>query len=226
VTVPPPYPRVPHLVGGRGSRDDLVVPDEVREQLWGRPAVVEEKLDGANAVVWLEAGSVRCALRSGPGGQDRAGQLGPLRAWLATRTVPLSEVLAGPAAAIYAEWLLLTHTVPYDRLPDYLVGLDVLGPDGAFLDVDGRDAVLEAARIVAPPRLYRGVLEGLGQLEALLGASTVCDGPMEGLVVRPLDGREPRVAKLVRPGFRPAPDDEWRGERPRNRLADADSSWH
>ena len=51
-----------------------------------RPVLVEEKLDGANVVVWLEDERIECALRSGVGAQDRGKQLGPLRAWLAERT--------------------------------------------------------------------------------------------------------------------------------------------
>ncbi|MPY92866.1 MAG: hypothetical protein GEV08_07285 [Acidimicrobiia bacterium] len=226
VTAPPPYPRIAHVLAGRGSRDDLVLSAAEVASLWSRPLLVEEKLDGATVVLWREGGRLECALRSGPGGQDRARQLGPLRAWLAPRSAALGPVLAEGASAVYAEWLLLTHSVHYDRLSDYLVGLDVLGPSGAFLDVDGRDAVLAAAGLVPPPRLHRGMLGGVGDLEALLGRSSGCDGPMEGLIVRTLDGTEPRIAKLVRPGFSPAPDEAWRGERPRNQLADRDASWH
>lgn len=46
--VPPPYPRIPHLVRGRGTSDDVVLPGAEVAALLGRPVLVEEKLDGAN----------------------------------------------------------------------------------------------------------------------------------------------------------------------------------
>jgi hypothetical protein len=81
MTAPPPYPRVAHLVPGRGSSDDINLNAGEVAALLASEVVVEEKLDGANVVLWLEdEGRIQCALRSGPGSMDRAGQLGPLRA--------------------------------------------------------------------------------------------------------------------------------------------------
>src|SRR5207244_11665666 len=131
MNAPPPYPRMPHLVPGRGTRDDRVLGDADCKLILSRPVLVEEKLDGANVAVWLEGGRVECALRSGLGGQDRARQLGPLRAWLAPRNDELVELLV--ENAMYAEWLYLTHTIRYDRLPAYFVGLDLWSPTGGFL---------------------------------------------------------------------------------------------
>jgi len=67
------------LVSGRGTADDLVLAAPAVASLLGSPVLVEEKVDGANVVLWMEDGRVEAALRSGPGAMDRAGQLGPLR---------------------------------------------------------------------------------------------------------------------------------------------------
>lgn len=220
---PPPYPRVPHLVPGRGSRDDLTLaPDEVTSLL-RREVVVEEKLDGANVVLWLEDRRVQAATRGGPGASDRAGQRGPLRAWAAEHSDALRQALRG-ATALYGEWLLLTHTVAYDRLPSFLVVFDLLLEDG-FAGVDERDRRCAAAGLSTPPPLARGVLGGVAAVEALLDQSAVGSGPAEGLVVRAVDGRPPRLAKLVRAGFDRLSDESWSGGRPRNRLADREGSW-
>lgn len=215
---------MPHLVPGRGTRDDLVLQPEQVVTLLAREVVVEEKLDGANVVVWGEGHRIECALRAGPGAADRAGQLGPLKAWAAERTENLRRLLAGDLA-LYGEWLYLTHTVAYDRLPSYFVGLDLRRQDGYFLTVDERTAACEAAGVAVPPELWRGTAHDLGDFEALLGMSRYGPAPAEGIVVRTVDGSEPRVAKLLRLQFQRLPDDAWAAGRPRNRLADGEAAW-
>jgi hypothetical protein len=61
---PPPYPRIPHLAPGRGTRDDLVLGTEDRAALLRRPVALEEKLDGANVVLWWEEDWIASALRA------------------------------------------------------------------------------------------------------------------------------------------------------------------
>jgi atypical dual specificity phosphatase len=224
VIVPPTYPRIPHLVSGRGSRDDEILDDAGATSLLSRLCVVEEKVDGANVVIWAETGAVRCALRSGVGGSDRAGQLGPLRAWLGRKGFSVSElVIGGPV--VYAEWMWFTHTVPYDRLPSLLIGLDMWTPDGGFLLPEARSRMFTDAGIPVPPELLRGKPRSIKRLESLMGQSTWGPGPMEGVVVRALDGAEPRAAKLLRPGWRAIGDDDWARGRPRNHVAVGEQSW-
>lgn len=224
VNGPPQYPRIPHVVQGRGTSDDRVLAPKEADSFLARPALVEEKLDGASVVVWLDGGRVQCALRSGVGAQDRGRQLGPLRGWLAERSDRLRDLLDG--RALYAEWLLVAHGVRYDALPAYLIGLDLWSPTSGFAAPDARNEQLDRAGLVPPPELHRGVIDGTDQLDGLLGRSRVGSQPMEGVVVRPLDGHEPRVAKLLRPGFSPATDAEWRQGRPRNLLRERELSWH
>jgi hypothetical protein len=222
--IPPPgYPRIPHLVPGRGTRDDRVLRPREADVLLARPVLVEEKLDGASVVVWLDAGRVECALRSGVDAQDRGRQLGALRAWLAERTDPLRRLLDG--RALYAEWLLVVHGVQYDALPAYLVGLDLWAPESGFAAPAVRNELLAQASLAAPPELYRGRVEKIQKVEALLGPSRAGSELMEGVVVRALDGNEARIAKLLRPGFSPASDAAWRRGRPRNLLSDRELSW-
>lgn len=220
---PRPYPRVPHLVGERGSRDDLVLRPAEVDSMLRREVVVEEKLDGANVVVWLEDGRVQVATRGGEGASDRARQLGPLRAWAAGHSEALRAVIP-LQGAVYGEWLLLTHTVPYDRLPSLFVVLDMLAA-GTFATVDERDERCGGAGLSTPPRLARGTLGNMAAVEALLGHSVVGSHLAEGLVVRAVDGRPPRIAKLVRPHFNRVGDESWATGRPRNRLVDREGSW-
>lgn len=220
---PPPYPRIPHLVGGRGTADDLVLAAPAVASLLGSPALVEEKVDGANVVLWMEDGRVAAALRSGPGAMDRAGQLGPLRAWAAEHDGALRAVL-GEDRALYAEWLLLTHSSAYDRLPAYLVALDIWQPSTGFLPANERDVACAGVGLTTPPHVWTGVAGTVPDVERLLGPSAWGAGPAEGLVVRSLADSTLR-AKLVPADFRRLGDDEWRSGRPRNRLAEG-VSWH
>jgi len=224
MTVPPPYPRIPHLVDGRGTSDDVVLDPLDVAGLLGQPVLVEEKVDGANVMLWVDDGRIDAALRSGPGAMDRAGQLGPLRAWVSSNDQALREVLDG-GTVLYAEWLLLTHSSAYDRLPSYLVALDLWRPAVGFLPVAERDAACAAAGLATPPHVWTGVAGSVANVERLIGPSAWGPAPAEGLVVRSL--AEPSLrAKLVPAGFRRLDDEEWRGGRPRNHLADRGAWWH
>jgi atypical dual specificity phosphatase len=220
----PPYPRVAHLTAGRGTRDDLILgPSEVEVMLHS-PTVVEEKLDGANVAVWLDgSGRVDCAGRGGPGAMDRARQIGPLRAWLAAHDDALQAVLA-IWPLLYGEWLLLTHTVAYQRLPSYLVVLD-MWRDGGFATVDDRNSWSAAAGMTTPTELGRGVAGSIERIEAAIGPSAWGDQAMEGVVIRTVDGNPPRLAKLVKPGWRQLDNEAWQAGRPRNQLAAGEASW-
>jgi len=221
VNAPASYPRIAHLVGGRGTDDDRVLGPAELERILSVPLEVEEKVDGANVMVWSEDGVLHASGRAGPGSQDRAGQFGRLRAWVASHPEQLSPLL-GPGDVLYGEWLYLTHTVAYDALPSYFVALDLRRADGTFLEGPERREGLSRTGLVVPPLLGVGRFT-LDDLEALALRSEWTDGPAEGVVVRPLEPLEPelRVAKLVRAGFERLPDDAWRRGRPTNRLAPA-----
>lgn len=212
---PPPYRRIPHLVGGRGSSDDRVLGPGEAQALLSTEVVVEEKLDGANAMVWLDdgTGAVTCSLRSGPGAADRAGQLGPLRAWVQSQATLPSSLAGG--RVVYVEWLWLTHSIAYDRLPSLVVVLDVADGDGRFLDVNARNAWAMEAGLVVAPEVFRGVIGDVAAADRLIGRSAFGSELAEGVVIR----SDAVVAKLVRSGFRPIDDAAWAGGRPRNRLA-------
>ncbi len=223
---PPSYPRIPHLVGGRGTDDDRVLAPSDAASLLAAEVVVEEKLDGANVMLWLEDGRIEAALRSGPGSADRAGQLGPLRAWVGEHSDALRDLLGElDGGALYGEWLYLTHTIAYNRLPSYLVVLDLAGGDGAFCSTGERDAAADRHGLATPPHLFQGVTGSLTSVEGLIGGSRFGDEPMEGVVVRRSDGGQPRLAKLLRPGLQRLTDADWAAGRPRNRLADPERSW-
>lgn len=217
---PPPYPRIPHLASPPSCEgDDLIVPSPNRDSWLHEPITVEEKLDGANVALWFDdAGALQVAGRAGVGAMDRSHQLGRLRAWAAEHTPRLLGLLQGDLA-LYGEWLWLTHTIHYDRLPDLLVVIDLWSPTG-FVPVDERDPRCLGAGMAVPPRLFQGVLGSLDPLWRFVGESAYRDGPAEGVVLRKAgtadDGRR---SKLLAPGFVRRRDTEWAGRRQHNLVS-------
>lgn len=200
--------------------DDLLVDRSLRDTFFGSPLIVEEKVDGSNVMIFrTPEGWFDVAGRAGVGAQDRAGQLGPLRGWVGENYQRL-DALLGPAEALYAEWLWLEHSLPYDALPDYLVVLDLWNAATGFARVEERDRRAQAWGFVTAPVVARGaVLRGPEDLDALAGTSAFTNARMEGLILRREDehGLADR-AKWVRPDFVRKPDEAWRPPFPRNRL--------
>ncbi len=212
---PPPYPRTPYLWPVAEHPARLVLSAAAAELWLHEPVVVEEKLDGANVSLWWDDG-VHVASRGGVGSTDRAGQLGRLRAWTAERVEPLRGLLAD-GWVLYGEWLWLRHTVAYDRLPDWLVALDLWHPQHEVANWSTRDARCAAAGVLLPPRLFEGVLKERQAVLLLLTASRFSStDPAEGLVLRSRDGRR---CKLVAAGFNRHDDSAWARGRIHNALA-------
>jgi hypothetical protein len=166
------FPRTPHLSGSELQRGDD--PSTVPwSELKGRPVVVEEKLDGANA-----------GIRFGPDGtlllQSRGHYLegGPrerhfarMHTWAQTHRPAMWEVL-GSRYLVYGEWMYAKHTVFFDALPHWFLEFDVYDSErGVFLDTSSRRELLAPLPIVSVPVLYDGAAKGASHLLGLLGPS-------------------------------------------------------
>jgi len=218
----PVYPRLPHLAAGFGvEANDLVLTAPQRLALLGHPVRVEEKLDGANLSIALDtAGAPAVATRGGVGTSDRGGHLGRARAWAAQRSDALRELLED-GLVVYGEWLLTTHGVRYNRLPDLFVAFDLLDTQGAWRSVYERDSALDAVGIARPPVLAELPRGGLEELDCLLGGSAYGAERAEGLVVRSLASRAnaPRLAKRRAVDVAQLHDDGFGSRRRENTLA-------
>ena len=187
---------------------DVVMAEDDQEGLLARDVVVEEKLDGANVMLWLDDGIPHAATRGGAGSADRSGLLGPVRAWAMEHADALRAAL-GERYAVYGEWLLRRHAVPYDRLPAPFVAFDVLDRGtGVFAPVAERDVILQAAELAVVPRVFSGRLASLEQLRSLHGRSAFGEAPAEGLVVRAA-GAPRMVAKLIDPRWSAVGNARW-----------------
>ena len=168
------YPRTPHLEGSRlqpGDEDQDHVP---LATLRGCHAVVEEKLDGANAGISFTSGGELLLQSRGHylGGGGRERQFAPFKQWAAAHEARLLERLED-RYVLYGEWLYAKHSVSYDRLPHWFCEFDVYDRvDGVFLSTPRRRALLAGSPVVSVPVVHDGALPtGVKALRALVQPS-------------------------------------------------------
>lgn len=165
------YPRTPHLEGSRlqpGDEDLEAVPFAA---IRGRPLVVEEKIDGANAAIsFTEDGRLLLQSRGHYlTGGPRERQFAPLKQWAATHQAALRERL-GSRYVLYGEWAYAKHTIYYDALPHHFLEFDALEvATGRFLDTPSRRALLEGLPVHPVPVLHEGPVRRLPDLTGLIG---------------------------------------------------------
>jgi ATP-dependent RNA circularization protein (DNA/RNA ligase family) len=217
------FPHTPHLywLERTPPRADKVMAPAEAEAFLAGDVVVEEKVDGANVGISIDdQGSLRLQGRGqylGPGAHP---QFEPLWAWVQARESLLREGLRN-GLVVFGEWCFATHSVKYDRLPDWFLGFDVHDPAaGTFWSSVRRNRLLERLHVAAIPELGRGHF-ARHEILSLMGASRVGAEPMEGLYLRSEDrSRVLGRAKVVRGDFAQSIDEHWMSQPLRkNRLA-------
>jgi hypothetical protein len=178
------YPRTQHLEGSRlqpGDEDLAAVPFA---ELRGRPLVVEEKMDGANAALsFTPEGELRLQSRGHfLVGGERERHFDLFKRWASTVAGALRDVLRD-RYVLYGEWLYAKHTIFYDRLPHYFMEFDVLDLErGCFLDTPSRRELLRGLPLVSVRVLASERFSSLASLRELVGPSAfIAEGHLERL---------------------------------------------
>ena len=167
------YPRTHLLQGSRLQPGDEDLKAVSFARIAGRPLVVEEKLDGANAgISFSEDGQLRLQSRGHYlAGGPRERHFALFKTWAATHDAALRRFL-GRRYQLYGEWLYARHTVFYDRLPHYFLEFDVFDrQQGVFLSAPRRRALLSRSPLRSVPVLWQGKARSMDQLWSLLGPS-------------------------------------------------------
>jgi hypothetical protein len=160
------YPRTRHLQGSRLQPGDEDLEAAAFAEIEGRPLVVEEKLDGANAGVsfddegrlWLQSRGHHLV------GGYRERHFDLFKTWASCHSGALHAVL-GSRYVMYGEWLYAKHTVFYDRLPHYFMEFDVLDRHtGAFLSTARRRELLRGTPVVSVPVVHEGTTPSIEAL--------------------------------------------------------------
>ncbi len=209
------YPHTPHLVWlGEGlPRDDKVLSPVEASALLDGSVVVEEKLDGANLGLSLDAdGDLRAQNRGQYLIAPHAGQFVRLPTWLANHATTLRSVLT-PNLIVFGEWCAARHSLDYPALPDWFLLFDVYDRGAQrFWSTSRRIVFAQEAALTMVPRLHEGKTT-IAQLQEMVAntRSRFRHGTAEGVVIRResaqwCDAR----AKLVRPDFTQSIATHWR----------------
>jgi hypothetical protein len=154
------YPRTPHLEGSRLQAGDEGQGHVLLAALTGRHAVIEEKLDGANAAIsFTPAGELLLQSRGHylvGGGRER--QFAPFKQWAQAHESRLLERLED-RYVLYGEWLYAKHSVSYDQLPHYFCEFDIFDKqEQVFLSTMRRQQLLNGSPVISVPVLHEGAL--------------------------------------------------------------------
>lgn len=209
------FPHTAHIawLGEGMPRDDKVLSPEEGQALLSGDVVVEEKLDGANLGLSLDAeGQLRGQNRGQYLDAPHAGQFARLPTWFLQHGDALHGVLS-PDLILFGEWCAARHSLDYAALPDWFLLFDVYERNsGRFWSTTRRNALAAQAGLKTVPRISEGSTT-LAALKQLVTSATshYRDGPLEGVVIRRESTQwcEAR-AKLVRPDFTQAIDTHWR----------------
>lgn len=167
------YPRTHHLEGSRLQPGDEDSQSVRFASLAGRPLVLEEKLDGANAGICFDTAG-RLWLQSRGHfltGGARERQFDLFKRWASTHAYALRTVL-GQRFVLYGEWLYAKHTIFYDRLPHYFLEFDILDTETAtFLGTPERRALLSGLPVASVPVLRTGPCRDLAEVMSFIGPS-------------------------------------------------------
>lgn len=209
------FPHTPHLawLGEGVPRDDKVLSRSEADELLAHSVMVEEKLDGANLGVSLDAaGEFRLQNRGQYLHRPLHGQFAKLNAWLAAKADVLLDGL-NPNIVVFGEWCAARHSLDYDTLPDWWLVFDVYDQlAGRFWSPGRRNAWAAAHGLSTVPTLAQGLFT-LQELVQMVKerSSAYRPGPLEGIVVRAngADWTGAR-AKLVRADFVQSIGEHWR----------------
>ncbi|HLL24938.1 MAG TPA: RNA ligase family protein [Kofleriaceae bacterium] len=166
------YPRTPHLEGSRLQPGDDDAGQVPLETLRGAYCVIEEKLDGANAGISLDAdGHLRLQSRGhvlvgGP--RERHWDL--FKRWAHAHARDLADHLRG-GLTLYGEWLYAKHTIFYDELPHYFFEFDIRDDSGAFWSTARRREHLLGLPVIAVPVLWEGTVDDPRAIPSLVARS-------------------------------------------------------
>ena len=120
------YPRTQHIEGSALQPGDHDLQQIPIQELRGKHAVVEEKLDGANAGISFDAeGQIQLQSRGHflVGGRSEQ-HFDLMKRWAAAHQSTLRQIL-GSRYLMFGEWLYAKHTIFYDALPHYFLEFDV-----------------------------------------------------------------------------------------------------
>jgi len=214
------FPRTPHICNlGAATRDDKLLSQNELNALIDKKSesggevicYIEEKVDGANMGIFIDdkLNKIMVQNRSHFVSSSYHPQFAPLDKWIAKHSKDLWSVLEPSRHILYGEWVHATHSVFYNKLPDWFVAFDCYDKHtGAFLSRQELSTMLASTSIHMVPLIYEGAVHSINHLKSFMdGTSAYSDNvTKEGIVLKVVDKSTQRMtqngrAKLVRSDF-------------------------
>lgn len=214
------FPRTPHLfiLPGINIRDDKVLSDAEASLFYNNPMIVEEKVDGANIGISLnEIGELKIQNRGNYINPGTHPQFDTIWEWVYSRISLFSDLLKN-RYVLFGEWCFFKHSISYNLLPDWFIGIDVYDTfEQNFLKVKDRNEFFNLLKIFPVPKITEGcfirnqLVELLYRETSKLGADK-----LEGLYLRLEDNHWLlKRAKIVRGEFIQNISKHWKDEIPK-----------
>ncbi len=208
------FPSTPYLLAPKGQllRSDKVFTDSERNQFISNKIIIEEKIDGANLGISFDNnGNIMLQNRGSYICTPYAGQWKKLNEWLRQREDRLFDLL-GSRYILFGEWCYASHTLKYEKLPDWFVGFDLYDKEKElFFSSNRRDQYFKKLQIFKVPTLGRGEFTLNELLQFLKKDSAFSKEKIEGIYLRYDDGAWlKKRAKLVRSEFVQSINEHWR----------------
>lgn len=216
------FPSTPHLdlLEGVDVRGDKVMSETERTEFLQNSLVIEEKIDGANLGLSFDTdGNLLAQSRGSLLQFPFTGQWKKLGEWIDFHRDVLFENLSDQFT-VFGEWCYATHSIYYDRLPDWFLGFDIYDKQqGRFFSTTRRDILLGQMVLAQVPIVARGHLT-FQEICRCFAQSKYGNQQAEGLYLRIDHGNWlTQRAKLVRSEFMQTIDDHWANSQIRpNRL--------
>lgn len=183
------YPRTHHAPWSPGMNDDDRILDSM-ESFVGRRVIVTEKMDGENTSLYYDYTHARSI----------DGRSHPSRDWVKAFWNSHIRFQIPPGWRICAENLYAEHSIPYDKLPSYLMGFSVWSDRNNCLGWDDSLEWFDLLDMNHVPVLFDGIYDEQAIRNIKLDSKT-----SEGYVIRLADEFSYKdfrrsVAKYVRKG--------------------------
>lgn len=199
------FPSTRHIVlpeQEAARKDKAMAADEIAEML-SHEVTIEEKIDGANLGISFDSeGKILLQNRGDWLIPPLGGQWVKLEAWTAKKQDILFDFLLD-RYILFGEWCYATHSIYYDKLPDYFIGFDLYDKKASeFLSVERRNQLLRKMGISIIHQYGSGRYR-LQDLPSFLGGSYYGDYLCEGIYIRwDESGWLKKRAKFVRYDFK------------------------
>lgn len=209
-----------YLPDAEQMRADKCLTSEEIKELLSHEICIEEKIDGANLGISFDReGTIRLQNRGELLNEPFVGQWKKLGAWIEKRQDVLFDVLLD-RYILFGEWCYATHSIYYDKLPDYFIGFDLYDKHASkFFSVERRNELLNHMGIAIIRQYGKGKYQ-LYDLPLFFSESYYGNYLCEGIYIRwDEDGWLRERAKLVRRDFQQSIGRHWRNkELQRNQL--------